>query len=156
MIDLQPSWPGVCLFHLPHFKGLRSGWITLKCVSMCTTVLFQTLRLSAPLLSRRPFSIPHDSNADVFGRGRRDSLEVCYRECLYVAGQNSRVWGWGSSCTWWQTVTGLIIRRLNLNPTCYITRITHYQDIDERSHAHGKIEKKICVPLCVVYLGLGR
>lgn len=109
---------------------------------MCTTVLFQTLRLSAPLLSRRPFSIPHDSNADVFGRGRRDSLEVCYRECLHVAGQSSRVWGWGSNCTWWQAVTGLIIRRLNLNPTCYITRITHYQDVDERSHAHGKIEKR--------------
>lgn len=38
------------------------------------------------------FSIPHDSNADVFGRGRGDGLEVRYRECLHVAGQGSRLW----------------------------------------------------------------
>lgn len=59
---------------------------------MHTTVLFQTLMLSAPPSSRRPFSIPHDSNADVFGRGCGDGLEVRYRECLHVVGQSSRLW----------------------------------------------------------------
>lgn len=59
---------------------------------MHTTVLFQTLMLSAPPSSLRPFSIPHESNADVFGRGCGDGLEVCYRECLHVVGQSSQLW----------------------------------------------------------------
>lgn len=89
----KPSWSGVCLLHLATFpEALRSGWFTCKCVSTCTTVLFQTLMLSAPPSSRRPFSIPHDSNADVFGRGRGYGLEVRYRECLHVVGQSSRLW----------------------------------------------------------------
>lgn len=48
--------------------------------------------LSAPPSSRRPFSVPHDSNADVLGRGRGDGLEVRYRECLHVVGQSGRLW----------------------------------------------------------------
>lgn len=40
--------------------------------------------------------------------------------------------GGGSSCTWWQAVTGLIIRRLNPNPTRCVIRITRYRDVDER------------------------
>lgn len=81
-------------FALSHFPGgpaVRMIHMQV-CGSTCTAVLFQTLMLSALLSSQRLFSIPHDSNADVFGRGRGDGLEVRYRECLHVAGQSSWLW----------------------------------------------------------------
>lgn len=56
-----------------------------------------------------------------------------------------------SSCTRWQAVTGLIIRRLNLNPTCYIIHITHYRETEQRSHAHGKKKDQ-----CSIIFGLWR
>lgn len=60
-----------------------------------------------------------------------------------------------SGCSWWQAVIGLIIRCPNLNPTCYIIHITHDQETDERSHAHGKEENNIFHHVYMYYcLGL--
>lgn len=88
-------------FAFSHFPGgpevrmIHMQVCVCVCVNVRTAVLFQTLMLSAPLSPQRLFfTVPHDSNADVFGRGRGDGLEVRYRECLHVAGQSSRLWRW--------------------------------------------------------------
>lgn len=82
-------------------------------------------------------------------RTQRQLRGVLLRMCACCR-PNQPVCGRGSSSTWWQAVTGLIIRRLNLNPTCYIIHITHYRDIEERSHTHGK-EKYQCSIVCYVF-----
>lgn len=75
------------------------------------------------------------------------------RVCAFTYWPNQLICRRDSSCTWWQAVTGLIIRRLDLNPTYYIIHITHYQETEERSHAHGK-EKDQCSIMSPVF-GVG-
>lgn len=87
----------VCLLHLATFlEALRWGWFTCKCVCQRAPQCYS--KHWCWVLRCHPrgffFPVPHDSNADVFGRGRGDGLGVRYRECLHVAGQSSRLWRW--------------------------------------------------------------
>lgn len=124
-----------------------------KCVAWCTVNTVTLSKLTPPLLSWRPFSIPHDSLL-ICCPEETETAErcVCMRACMcvwiYANRQNQPIVRWDSSCTWWQAVTGLIIRRQNLNPTCYIIHITRYRWMEERSHAqtlaHGEKKDQCC------------